>query len=269
MGHLAEKIFVFTIGAIIGSFLNVCIHRMPANKSIISPPSHCPKCNKSLYWYDNIPVLSYIALLGRCRFCRERISVRYPVVELVTAFIMTVLFVIFGLTPEFFAYLVMTCGLIIESFIDWETKEISLQIVFGGIVAGMTLSFLLPPLMDSVNRIHALMHSIAGVIAGAGITFIVEKFCTFIFKKKVEELGEKMAMGSGDMYLMAMIGAFLGWKLVLLTFFIAPVLGIVPGTILSKGGSKTIPYVPFLSMAAMISVFFGNRILNLLSYGFF
>jgi leader peptidase (prepilin peptidase)/N-methyltransferase len=269
MGYHLDKIFVFVVGAIIGSFLNVCIYRMPKNKSIAFPPSHCPKCDKGLYWYDNIPVLSYVILIGKCRFCREKISLRYLVVEVLTALVLTALFVTFGMTSKFFAYSIMACGLIVESFIDWETEEIFLQIVVGGIVAGTALSFLFPPLMDSVNRMHALINSIAGVIAGAGSTFILEKFGTLAFKKKVEELGIGTAMGVGDIYLMAMIGAFLGWKLVLLTFFIAPVLGIVPGTILSKGGSKPVPYGPFLSMAAIVSVFFGNNILNLLSYGLF
>ncbi|MCX5678389.1 MAG: prepilin peptidase [Candidatus Omnitrophica bacterium] len=270
MGNYLDKIFVFMIGAGIGSFLNVCIHRMPKDKSIAFPPSHCPKCNKGLYWYDNIPLFSYVILLGRCRFCRQRISLRYPVVELATALILTVLFVIFGMTSKFFAYSTMACALIVATFVDFEIQEIPDQVSLGGLAAGIALSFLFPSIMDSVSRMHALAGSLAGALTGGGSIFILKIFGTLVFKNKIKELGIGSAMGDGDIKLMAMIGAFLGWKLVLLTFFIAPFLGSVPGIISKiRSGSETIPYGPFLSMAAMISVFFGNKILSMFSYGLF
>lgn len=270
MGCYPDKISVFVIGAGIGSFLNVCIHRIPKGKSIVFPPSHCPKCNKRLYWYDNIPVLSYVVLLGRCRFCRERISLRYLTVEILTASILTALFIVFGTTPKFFAYSVMACGLIVATFVDWEVQEIPLEISLGGIVAGAALSFLFPSIMDSANRMNALFGSLVGALSGGGSVLILKMFGTFMFKKKIEELGIDSAMGNGDIYLMAMIGAFLGWKLALLTFFIAPFLGSLPGVISKiRNGPETIPYGPFLSMAAMISVFFGNKILSLFSGGLF
>lgn len=270
MGSYLDKISVFVIGAVIGSFLNVCIHRLPKDKSIIFPSSHCPKCNKGLYWYDNIPILSYLILLGRCRFCRERISLRYPAVELITALILAALFAVFGTTPKFFAYSAMACALIVATFVDFEIQEIPDQVSLGGLAAAFALSILFPSIIGSADRVHALALSFAGAISGGGSIFILKIFGTLVFKNKIKELGIESAMGDGDIKLMAMIGAFLGWKLVLLTFFVAPFLGSVPGIILKiRNGSETIPYGPFLSTAAMVSVFFGDKILNLFSYGLF
>jgi len=270
MGYCLDKISIFVIGAVIGSFLNVCIHRMPKNKSLIFPPSHCPKCDKNLYWYDNIPVLSYVMLLGRCRFCRERISLRYPMVEMLTALVLTALFIVFGMTSKFFAYSIMTCGLIVAAFVDFEIQEIPDEISLGGLAAGIALALLFPSIIGPTNRIYALLGSLAGAVSGGGSIFIMKMLGTLMFKNKIKELGIESAMGDGDIKLMAMIGAFLGWKLVLLTFFIAPFLGSVHGIISKfRNGFETIPYGPFLSMAAVISVFFGNKILSLFLYGFF
>jgi len=264
MNCYADKIFVFAIGAIMGSFLNVCIHRMPGKESVIFPSSHCTKCGKNIRWYDNIPILSYAALLGRCRFCRERISVRYPLVEIITASILTALFAGFGLTPKFFAYSIMTCGLIVATFVDFEIQEIPDEISLGGIVSGVMLAFLFPSIFGATLRLQALLGSLAGVFAGGGSIFILKALGGLAFRKKIETLGIEGAMGGGDIKLMAMIGAFLGWKLAILTFFMAPFLGTVPGIISKiRNGSETIPYGPFLSMAALVSVFFGSKILNL------
>ncbi len=270
MCYCLDKIAVFLIGAVVGSFLNVCIHRMPKDKSIAFPPSHCPKCDKGIYWYDNIPILSYLVLLGRCRFCREKISLRYPAVELLTALVLMTLFIAFGMTPKFFAYSIMTCVLIVVAFVDWETEEIDLNIPVGGIVASLALSFLFPSIMGSANRAHALLGSIVGTFSGGGIILVTKNLGNIMFKEKVKKLGLESAMGEGDIYLMAMIGSFLGWKMMLLTFVISAFLGSILGTILGiRDGSETIPYGPFLAASAIISVFFGNKILSLFSYGLF
>lgn len=255
-------VFIFISGLILGSFLNVCIYRMPRGESIIFPSSHCPACKKNIFWYDNIPVLSYLVLGGKCRFCKAKIHWRYPLVEVLTALLLTALFLKFGVTPRFFAYSIMTCGLVVSTFIDFEIQEIPDEISIGGLVCGLLLTLAFPSILGSATRMHGILSSLAGAVAGAGSIFLMGVFGKFAFKKE--------AMGGGDVKLMAMIGSIIGWKLVILAFFIAPFLGAVPGIILKiKNGSETIPYGPFLSAAAIVSIFFGNTILNLLFGGLF
>ena len=259
---MIEKILVFIMGSVVGSFLNVCIYRLPKNESIIFPSSHCPHCKKNIEWYDNIPLVSFLLLGGKCRSCKARISFRYPIVEALTAVLLTLLFIGFGMAPKFFAYSVMTCGLIVATFVDFEIQEIPDEISVGGIVAGILLAFAFPSVLGQASRMHGLLSSFVGLIAGGGSIFLLGVFGKIAFKKE--------AMGGGDVKLMAMIGSFIGLKLVILTFFIAPFLGSVPGIILwIRKGSKTIPYGPFLSTAALVSIFFGNKILGLLYGGLF
>ncbi|MDO8525058.1 MAG: prepilin peptidase [Candidatus Omnitrophota bacterium] len=255
-------IAVFIFSLMIGSFLNVCIYRMPKNQSIIFPASHCPGCNKGIFWYDNIPVISYLALAGKCRFCKTKIHFRYPLVEILTGALLTALFLNFGITPKFFVYSIMTCGLIVATFIDLEITEIPDEISLGGLALGILLAFVFPSVPGEAARLGAAAAALAGAIAGGGSIYLLGVVGKIAFKKE--------AMGGGDVKLMAMIGSFLGWKLVILAFFIAPFLGVVPGMILKiKQGSEIIPYGPFLSAAALVSVFFGNRILGVLFGGLF
>ena len=257
-----SQLIVFILGLLIGSFLNVCIYRMPKGESIIFPESHCPNCKKKVLWYDNIPIVSYLALMGKCRACKAKISYRYPLVEALTALLLVALFVGFGMTPKFLAYSIMTCGLIVATFIDFEIQEIPDEISMGGIVVGVLLALAFPSIMGGAGRLHSLLDSAAGMIAGGGSIFLLGVIGKLAFKKD--------AMGGGDVKLMAMIGSILGVKLVILTFFIAPFLGAVPGVILRiRKGFETIPYGPFLSMAALISIFVGNKILGLLFGGLF
>ena len=257
---IAVPIFIF--GSMIGSFLNVCIYRMPKNESIVFPASHCPNCKKNIFWYDNIPILSYLILAGKCRSCKSKISFRYPLVEALTALLLTVLFIAFRISPKFFAYSIMSCGLIVATFIDFEIQEIPDEISLGGLVVGLLLALLFPSILGEASRVHGLLNSLIGAVVGGGAIYSLGVFGKFAFKKE--------AMGGGDVKLMAMIGSIIGWKLVLLTFFIAPFLGVVPGIISKfKSGAETIPYGPFLSLAAIISIFSGNRILSLLFGGLF
>ena len=253
---------VFTFGLLLGSFLNVCIYRMPKNESIVFPASHCPHCGKNIEWYDNIPLLSYLALGGKCRACKAKIRSRYPIVEVLTALLLTILFVKFGVTPKCLAYSVMACGLIVATFIDFEIQEIPDEISIGGTVLGFALVLIFPSIIGAVTRVQGAIDSLVGILVGGGSIYLLGVFGKLAFKKD--------AMGGGDVKLMAMIGSILGAKLVLLTFFIAPFLGAVPGIILKmRKGAETIPYGPFLSMAAIISLFFGNKILELLFGGLF
>ncbi|MFA5144216.1 MAG: prepilin peptidase [Candidatus Omnitrophota bacterium] len=253
---------VFLFGLVLGSFLNVCIYRMPKGESIVVPASHCPKCKKAIAWYDNIPVFSYAALGGKCRSCKARIRLRYPVVEALTALVLTALFLKFCITPKFFTYSIMTCGLIVATFVDFEIQEIPDEISLGGLAAGFLLAFIFPSILNETMRSRAIIGSAAGALAGAGSIYFMGAIGKAAFKKE--------AMGGGDVKLMAMIGSFIGLKLVILTFFIAPFLGAVPGIILKlRKGAEIIPYGPFLSAAALVSIFFGNKIISLLFGGLF
>lgn len=254
-----DRLFVFIIGAIIGSFLNVCIHRIPKGGSIVSPASHCPRCKKNISWYDNIPVISYLVLAGKCRHCKGKISLRYPLVELVTAGLIFSLYISFGVSTKFFVYSALTSALIAASFIDLDINEIPDGISAGGLAAGFVLAFAFPALFGFSARLPGLLSSLLGAFAGGLSIYAMGLFGRLAFKKE--------AMGGGDVKLMAMIGSILGWKLVLLAFFIAPVLGVISGVSAKLKGRDTIPYGPYLSLAAVVVIFFGNRMLDLLLYG--
>lgn len=257
MNYGLDRFFVFVIGAIIGSFLNVCIYRIPRKKSIIFPPSHCPACNRNLYWYDNIPILSYMVLLGRCSFCRKRISYRYTVVEVLTAALMVSLFIAFGLSAKFFVYSALTSALIAATFIDIDFCEIPDSISLGGLAFGLAISAIFPAIFDTNLRGVSFLSSLIGALVGGLTIYAMGIFGKILFKKE--------AMGGGDVKLMAMIGSFLGWKLVLVAFFIAPIFGAAVGLFLKmKEGRETIAYGPYLSLAAIVAMFFGNNLLRFL-----
>lgn len=255
----AGVFIVFIFGALLGSFLNVCIYRMPKGESIVLPPSHCPKCNKNICWCHNIPILSYVALGGKCAFCHERISLRYPLVEILNASLFALLFVTFGLSVKFFIYSALTSALIVITFIDIDTYEIPDSISLGGLVLGLAFSAIFPAMFSTDSRVSSFLSSVIGALVGGAAIYATGVFGKILFRKE--------AMGGGDVKLMAMIGAILGWKLVLFTYFIAPIFGATGGILLKiKDGRDTIAYGPYLSLAAIISIFFGNRLLNYLFY---
>jgi leader peptidase (prepilin peptidase)/N-methyltransferase len=254
-------LLVFIFGSIIGSFLNVCIYRLPKNESIVFPASHCPKCRKKILWYDNVPFLSYILLGGKCRSCRAGISFRYFLVETITASVAVLLYSYFALTPKFFAYSVFSFGLIVATFVDFEIQEIPDQISIGGAIVGVVLSLVFPGIMGALSHWGGLLESLKSALIGGGIIYLLGVFGKIAFKKD--------AMGGGDVKLMAMIGAFLGWKNVLLVFFMAPFFGGIVGLIQKiKDGRNIIPYGPYLSLAAFITIFYGDKILRFFLYGF-
>jgi len=252
-------LFLFVVGSAIGSFLNVCIWRMPKEESVVSPRSYCPKCKKGIYWYDNIPLFSYIALGGKCRFCKGGISFRYFLVELLTASLFVGFFLGFGLTAKFFAYTILGCGLIVATFVDFKHQIIPDEISLGGLAVGLMLSFILPQLHGTSSRIQGFLFSGIGALAGGLSIYLIGLLGKLVFRKE--------AMGGGDVKLMAMIGAFIGWKLVLLVFFVAPFFGAVVGIILKiKSKVELIPYGPYLSLATVICIFWGEDILRRLFY---
>ena len=266
---MIAKIIVFIFGSIVGSFLNVCIHRMPKSESIVWPRSHCAKCQKRIPGYDNIPFISFLLLGGRCRFCQEKISLRYPLVELLTALLMVALFNRFGLNYEFFLYMVMLWCLIIATFVDIGHRIIPDEVSVGGMIIGLIMvsitGFTLSPLKFTFSP---LVRSILGIIVGGGIIYLTGFIFDLVYFKLLKRpaiSGETESMGGGDVKLLAMIGAFMGWQMAILTFFLAPFLGIVIGIInLTTKKDHTIPYGPFLSIAALVSLFWGNKIIQLI-----
>jgi len=265
---MIAKIIIFLFGSIIGSFLNVCIHRMPLGESVVWPRSHCPKCGKRIPGYDNIPFISFFLLGGKCRFCKERISLRYLLVELLTASMLVFLFSRYGLSYDFFFYMVLVCGLIISTFVDIQHRIIPDEISIGGLIVGFILStvkgFNLSPMSFNFGP---LVHSLLGILAGGGIIYITGFLFDQVYFKLLKRppiQGETESIGGGDVKLLAMIGAFLGAKGAILAFFFAPFLGLVIGIInLIKKKDHTIPYGPFLSLGALLALFWGEKIISL------
>ena len=242
--------FLFGISA--GSFLNVCIHRLPREMSIIRPPSRCPYCLKRIRWYDNIPLLSYLILCGRCRNCRVLISPRYFLIEVATGVVFALFYRYYILSwprPDLvqgIIYLLLVCSLIVASFIDIEHRIAPDEITLRGLMLAPVVSLLYPKLHTQVVatgfvRLDSLLASCLGMIVGAGIFYGLGLFGKVLFKRP--------AMGFGDVKLMGFLGGFLGWKVVLLVFFLGAFFGVIWGV---ATRSRVIPYVPSLSLALLI-----------------
>ena len=243
-------VFSGIFGLILGSFFNVCIYRIPNGKSIVWPGSFCPKCNKPIKWYDNIPVLSYLFLLGKCRQCKAPISIQYPLVELLTG-LLTVLFVWHnGLALWTFVLLTAVYFLIILSVIDLELMIIPDRFSLGLIVLGVAFAWCNPNFTGVwwQKELSSLLGAGVGLFGVLAIALIG----TWIFKKE--------AMGGGDVKLMAGIGAFIGWKGVITTVIMGSFFGLVYALILmifkGKKGSDAIPFGPFLSLGALVNFFY-------------
>ena len=250
-----EIVLIFILGTIFGSFMNVCIYRMPKNESIVKPRSKCTSCGEKIAWFDNIPILSYIVLLGKCRKCKSKISPRYMIVELISGVVYALLYLHFGLSVKFLAMCYLASSLIVVSFIDIDTYEIPDSITLSGIVLGIIIAIISPSVMGKTMRLEAGLDSLFGILAGGGTIFILGVLGEFVFKKE--------AMGGGDVKLLAMIGAFIGWKLAIFTFFLAPFFGSFTGIFMKlKYGKEIIPYGPYLSIAALVAIFWGEEIIK-------
>lgn len=253
-------IFFFCLGAITGSFLNVCIVRLPLEKSVVSPGSHCVACLSPIAWYDNVPLISWIVLRGRCRRCRANISFRYWFVEFLTGLAFFLFYRHFGWQPILLPYLVMLSGFIVAVFVDFSHRIIPDEVSITGIVAGVIFSLLIPQLQQTHSALLGLGLSLWGVMTGGGVIYLMGMIGDFFFKKET--------MGGGDVKLVAMVGAFMGWKLALLTFFIAPFFGLVYGLVEKvRTKDSTIAYGPFLVMGALVSLFWGNQIIDFVLSG--
>ena len=243
-------IISIVFGALVGSFLNVCIFRLPKEESIIWPGSHCPHCKNAIKFYDNIPVVSYFLLRGRCRYCKGSISLQYPLVEGITALSSLVLFIKFGPSLSYLFYFAFVAALIVITVIDLYHQIIPDAISLPGIGVGLLASLLIPQI--------TLFNSLIGILLGGGSLFIVATFYQWLFKRE--------GMGGGDIKLLAMIGAFLGWKAVLLTILLSSLIGSVTGILMmvvkGKDFKYAIPFGPFLSLGAVISMFYGEEIVR-------
>ena len=229
-------------GACVGSFLNVCIYRLPRRESVAWPGSHCTSCGRPLSWYENVPIVSWLLLRGRCRTCHAPIAVRYPIVEAVTAALFAAAWVVYGPTPLLAVRLLFVCALIVLFAIDLEHQILPNVITLPGVVAGFAAALFLPPGWSS---------SLIGLAAGGLFPFLVAEAYLRVRGRE--------GMGMGDFKMLAMVGAFLGWPLVWITLLLACVLGIVIGggaLLVSRRGMATrIPFGTFIAVAALVCVY--------------
>jgi leader peptidase (prepilin peptidase)/N-methyltransferase len=237
------------LGLAVGSFLNVCIHRLPHRQSLVSPPSRCPHCGYQLRWADNIPVVSYVLLRGRCRKCRKPISMRYPLVELITMALFLVHYWTFDWTPLLAVRLLFACALVVLFAIDLEHQILPDAITLPGIVAGLAAALVLPP---------GIVQALLGAIAGGGILFLIAEAWSRL--RRVD------AMGFGDVKMLAMVGAFLGLKLVVLTFVLSSFIGGLAGAVLIASGrgsmASKVPFGTFIAIAALVASLWGHAIVE-------
>lgn len=261
---------VFLFGLVVGSFLNVCIVRLPRGRSIVKPPSHCPRCKEPIRFYDNIPIISFLLLRGKCRSCGEPISWRYPLVELMNGLFYAWILHEFGLGGEAFLVMALCSALIVITFIDLDHQIIPDILTLPGILVGLTFApFFMYPLNDTLPfrlgsllpdsgpYLTAFVNSFIGMIIGGAPLLVIG----WIWEK----LRHVEAMGGGDVKLMGMVGSFLGWKGALLTIMLGALSGSVVGILLivlkRHKMEKVIPFGPFLAAGALASVFYGSDLI--------
>lgn len=266
--------YAFFLGSSIASFLNVCIWRIPREESVISPPSHCPKCNAPIRWYQNIPIVSWLALGGRCANCREPISPRYILVETLGGLLFLAAFTQWA-NPAMTPYLpplgmteitfrtvpvewLVASGLVLGSFVDIDHQWIPDRVTIGGILAGIIASSLVPELQRETTRLGGLEWS----LIGAAVGFFGLWFTGWIFSKAFR----KEALGFGDVKLVGAIGAFFGPAAVLFTLIVSSFTGAAVGiAMIAKGkarlgGFTAVPYGPFLAFGALVWMYWGPNI---------
>ncbi len=237
------RLLFFLLGACFGSFLGVVIYRLPRKLPIGLSRSMCPQCGQAIRWYDNIPILSYILLGGRCRFCKSRIPVRYLLIELITASLFLFTYYQYGISIKTLSLLVFFSILIAVSFIDLDTRKIPDVLTLPGMVAGLALSF----------WTISVLKSAVGIAVGVGVLWIIAIIGKLLLKQE--------AMGGGDIKLLGVVGAFLGPLGALLTLFLGALVGVVVSVPMRK---RKVPFGPFLSAGAFITAIWGERIINLI-----
>ena len=246
--YLTEAL-VFVFGTCVGSFLNVCIYRLPESKSIVHPRSMCPSCGTLIASYDNIPIVSYMVLRGKCRHCAARISFRYPVIELISGIFAVGVFLKYGSSVEALIYYIFIATLLVITFIDIDHQIIPDVISLPGIPIFFAASFALPDV--------TLVDSTLGILIGGGSLWIVAQLYYVLTRKE--------GMGGGDIKLLAMMGAIIGWEGVLFTIFAASAIGTVVGMLVmlkTRTSMKLkVPFGPFLAIGAIAYIFLGPQLM--------
>ncbi|SHI69169.1 type 4 prepilin peptidase 1 Aspartic peptidase. MEROPS family A24A [Malonomonas rubra DSM 5091] len=241
---------IFVLGAIFGSFLNVCIYRIPGGMSVVSPASRCPKCETKIRWYQNIPILSWFLLKGRCASCGVNISPRYALVEALNGLLFVLVLWFFGFSWTALIYALFVSLLVVITFIDLDHQIIPDIISLPSIPIGFTCSFAIPWL--------SWLDSLLGILLGGGLLLVIAWLYEILLKRE--------GMGGGDIKLLAMIGAFLGWKAIFPIIFFASLGGTLIGVplmlIKGKDSRFALPFGPFLASASIIYLFWGEQIIN-------
>jgi leader peptidase (prepilin peptidase)/N-methyltransferase len=241
---------LFVFGAVVGSFLNVCIYRLPLEQSVVSPGSRCMGCGTAIRWYDNIPILSWLVLKGRCRSCKVPFSIRYPLVELLTGLLAVLLLLKFGPSLSLAVMFLFCAALVVITFIDFDHQVIPDEISLPGIILGFLSSFFLPG--------HGWLSSLLGIVVGWGSLALI--FYGYLW------LTGREGMGGGDAKLLAMMGAFLGLQAVPFIIFASSLVGTVAGlsimAVQRKDRHLAIPFGPYLALGAVLYIFFGPQLIQ-------
>lgn len=247
---------VFLFGACWGSFLNVCIYRIPAELSVVKPRSRCPKCMTDLAWKDNIPIFGWIFLGGKCRYCKVPISARYPSIELLTAVLFTLVWLRFPYDPIVVPYGLLVFGLILGSMVDFDEMWLPDRCTIGGMIIGPIASFFIPSMHAAEAGVDSLISSLIGLAVGFGSLWSVALIGKLILKKD--------AMGFGDVKLMGALGAFLGWESIIFIVFVSSLFGTIVGVSCIAFGKREwqsrLPFGPYISLAAILWMLGGSAL---------
>jgi leader peptidase (prepilin peptidase)/N-methyltransferase len=265
-GQTFAIVLAFVLGAMVGSFLNVCVYRMPRNLSIVKPRSRCPKCERNIKWFDNIPIVSWLALGAKCRNCGEPISWQYPLVEAITGTLFVFVYVRFDLTIATPIYMALAASLVVVTFVDLTDWTIPNEITIPGVFAGIGCSLLAMVYPESGLLIDDPIQAIIGAVVGFAILYGMDKAALLLLGKR--------GMGFGDVKLMAMLGAFLGWQSVILILVVAAFLGSGVGltVIWLKRGKRSdaegmatgtyLPFGPYLAVGGVTALLVGADIIE-------
>ncbi len=262
-------ILSFVLGCMIGSFLNVCVWRLPRNESVIHPRSRCPKCGNLIAWYDNIPIVSWLVLGAKCRNCGTTISWQYPLVEAITGVLFCCVYWRFGMVIATPVYMLFVAGLILITFVDLADWTIPNEVTFPGIPIGIVCGVVGMVYPASGFIVRSVIESLAAAVIGGGILYLLDKLTLLLAKKR--------GMGFGDVKLMAMLGAFLGWKSILFIMMVSSIIGSGVGLTLlaitkqtaknkpddlEAQGGHYLPFGPYLAVAGLLYLFFGEWIMS-------
>ena len=265
------SVLSFLFGLCVGSFLNVCIHRLPQGASVVRPRSRCPNCNTPIAAYDNIPLLSYAVLRGHCRKCRAPISPLYPTVELLTGLVFLLAFLRFGLTPEGVKAVLLACALVVLVFTDLRERLLPDAVTFPGMAAGALLALWIPVGDGAAAALLRLAgvfepHAIVASLGDAALGALVGGGLLYVLGEAWQRLRKVEALGFGDVKMMAMVGLFFGLKLTVLTLLLGSLVGSVVGglyiLLARKGAQYELPLGSFLGLAALVALFWGELLVQ-------